>query len=63
MSGQLESQHFLRRGDRVRNLDGRGGYVEESWSLYAAVVWDDGAREEVDQFDPRVTVVQRGEVD
>jgi hypothetical protein len=43
----------------VRRWDGEHGTVVESWALYAAVLWDDGRRDEVDQFDPRVIVVQR----
>ena len=59
MSGQLESNHYFRSGDVVRDLNGVIGTVAESWSLYAVVTWTDGRREEVDQFDPRVTVLHR----
>jgi hypothetical protein len=47
--------------DVVQNRDGRLGTVTQAESLYALVVWEDGGREELDQFDPRVMVVQRGE--
>jgi hypothetical protein len=45
----------------VQDRDGRTGTVAEVQSLYATVVWEDGAREEVDQFDPRVLVIQRAD--
>jgi len=61
MSGQLESHHFFRIGDEIRALDGRLGRVEQAYSLYAVVRWDDGHSEEIDQFDRRVTVVRRAE--
>jgi uncharacterized protein YkvS len=54
--GQLESQHFFRVGDIVRSVDGRSGTVSESWTHYAVVEWDGGAREEVEQFDESVVV-------
>jgi len=59
MSSQLESHHFFRIGDEIRALDGRLGSVEQAFSLYAVVRWDDGHSEEIDQFDWRVTVVRR----
>jgi hypothetical protein len=61
MSGQLESHHFFRVGDLVHALDGRTGVVLEAWTHYAAIRWSDGRREELDQFDPGVTVVRRAE--
>lgn len=56
---QLESAHFLRTGDVVRHDDGRTGTVDESLALYAVVAWEDGAREEVEQLDPRIAVIER----
>jgi hypothetical protein len=45
----------------VQDRDGRVGTVVEVRSLYATIAWEDGAREEVDQFDPRVLVIQRAD--
>ncbi len=59
MSGQLESRHFFRTGDTVEHLDGRFGRVVEAQALYATVAWDGSTHEEIDQFDPRVSVVER----
>lgn len=59
MSNQLESSHFFRDGDLVAALDGTRGRVVEEWSLYALIEWGGGEREEVHQFDPRVSVVER----
>lgn len=59
MSVQLESRHFYKRGDVVRDLAGRTGEVLDSLALYARVRWEDGREEEVDQLDPRITVVER----
>jgi hypothetical protein len=61
MSGQLESAHFFCAGDVVQALDGRTGVIVEAWTHYAVIEWSDGRRQELDQFDPRVTVVQRAE--
>jgi hypothetical protein len=55
----MESRHFLRVSDTVRNRAGNMGRVVEEWALYATVEWADGRREEVDQFDPAVEVVER----
>jgi hypothetical protein len=63
LSHQLESVHYLRTGDEVRHADGRTGRVEEALTLYAVVGWDDGRREEVDQLDPRIVVVERASRD
>ena len=63
MSGQLESNHFFRSGDTVRRLDGSTGLVVEGFTLFAIVEWMDGQREELDQFDPRVEVLQRAHRD
>lgn len=60
MSTQLESRHFFRESDVVVRRDGIIGTVAQGEALYAVVVWDDGTRAEVDQFDSRVLVVQRG---
>lgn len=59
MGGQIESNHFFRFGDTIRGSDGQVGVVIEEWSLYAIVEWRDGRREEIDQLDPEVTVVDR----
>ncbi len=59
MSGQLESNHFFCFGDIVRRADGEVGTVVEAWSLYASIQWDSGRREEVDQFDPEITIIER----
>ncbi len=59
MSGQLESNHYFRSGDIVRREDGRLGTVVEGWSLYATILWDSGEREEVEQFDPMISIVER----
>jgi hypothetical protein len=61
VSVQLESRHFFRVRDRVQHLDGLFGTVVDSQALYATIDWSDGRREEVDQFDPRVVVVDRAE--
>ena len=61
MSGQLDSQHFFRTGDTVRDPVGRLGKVVEGRALYALVEWDTGGAEEVDQFDSRFVVIQRAE--
>lgn len=61
VSVQLESRHFFQMRDTVQDRNGRTGTVQEGWSLYAVVAWEDGRREEVDQFDPRVVVIQRGD--
>ncbi len=59
LSSQLESQHFFRHGDTVIALDGAVGRIVEEWALYAIVEWSGGEREELEQFDPRVSVIQR----
>ena len=59
MSTQLESRHFLMAGDTVQHIDGRTGSVADAYALYYVVRWDDGAQEEVDQLDPRVSVLER----
>ncbi len=61
MSGQLESRHFFRVGDRVRSVDGRAGTVVEAWALFATIEWADGPRDEVEQFDESVVVELRWE--
>jgi hypothetical protein len=57
----MESRHYFRVRDQVRHLDGSVGMVVERFSLYATVQWSDGRRQEVDQFDPLVVVVERAE--
>jgi hypothetical protein len=59
VSKQLESRHFYRSRDRVRDRDGREGEVTDGRALYARIRWDDGREEEVDQFDPAIVVVDR----
>ena len=55
----MESRHFLRVNDTVQEVGGDTGRVVESTALYAMVEWRGGRREEVDQFDPRVEVIER----
>lgn len=62
VSGQLESRHFFRPRDTVQTLDGLTGQVVEGRALYALIRWTDGREQEIDQFDPTVEVLQRGEV-
>lgn len=59
MSGQLESRHFFRDRDTVERIDGAVGTVLVGHSLFATIEWRDGRREEVEQFDPSVVVVER----
>jgi hypothetical protein len=61
VSGQLESRHFFRDRDTVRHVDGFEGTVESGHALYATIAWVDGRREEVEQFDPAVVVIERAE--
>ncbi len=56
----LPSRHFLQLGDTVQHRDGEIGTVEESMALYAVIRWDDGRVEEVEQLDPRITVIALG---
>lgn len=55
----MESRHYLKVRDTVQDLGGNVGSVVENTTLFAVVDWGDGRREEVDQFDPRVTVIER----
>jgi hypothetical protein len=55
----MESRHFLRVSDTVQDRTGNVGRVVEGSTLYATVEWNDGRSEELDQFDPRVTVIER----
>jgi len=59
LSEQLESIHYFRDGDFVRALDGRAGLVRVAVTLFAIIGWDAGYEEEVDQFDPGITVIRR----
>jgi hypothetical protein len=59
VSGQLESHHFFRVGDTVESIDGETGSVVDAASLFAVIRWADGQETEVDQFDPKVTVLTR----
>lgn len=59
VSLQVESRHFLRVDDVVEHSSGVTGQVVEGWALYALVQWSDGRRQEVEQFDPQVVVVER----
>ena len=63
MSGQLESHHFFRPGDTVRETDGRIGVVGDAGSLFAIISWGDGEEAEIEQFDPRVIVLERSSRD
>lgn len=59
MTAQLESRHFYRPDDTVQDRDGRLGTVVDAFALFATVRWDDGRRDEIDQFDPTVVVIER----
>ena len=59
VSSQMESRHFFRVGDTVEEIGGDTGKIVEGTALYAVVEWSDGRREEVDQFDPRIGVIER----
>lgn len=59
MSLQTESRHFLKVNDTVLEVGGETGRVVHASALYALVQWRDGRREEVEQFDPRMEVVER----
>ena len=61
MIGQIESHHYFITGDTLQRADGQLGVVTEASALYALVRWDDGRREELDQFDPQITVVRRAD--
>jgi hypothetical protein len=61
VSGQLESRHYFRARDIVQHRDGWTGRVVEGQALYAVVEWADGRTEEVEQFDPRIVVLDRAE--
>lgn len=43
----------------MEHRDGSLGVVAFSQALYAVIDWDDGRREEIDQFDPAVAVLER----
>lgn len=61
---QLESAHYMRRGDLVRHAGGRTGEVVEAFALWATVRWDDDFREEeVEQLDPMILVTDRASRD
>jgi hypothetical protein len=62
LSGQLESPHFFRTGDTVRSVDGRVGTVDDASTLYAIIRWEIEGRQEVDQFDSSIVVLQRAEL-
>lgn len=59
MSTQSESRHFLLTGDAVLHVTGARGSVLESRALYAVVRWEDDREEEVEQLDPRISVLER----
>ena len=59
LSLQTESRHFMKVNDTVQQVGGETGWVVDATALYALVEWRDGRREEVDQFDPRVEVIDR----
>jgi len=56
----MESRHFLRVGDTVEDRSGNVGRVVQGSTLFALVEWPGGRRTEVDQFDPEITVIERG---
>ncbi|MDR0787325.1 MAG: hypothetical protein LBG44_05610 [Gemmatimonadota bacterium] len=56
---QLESRHFFCTGDQVRSVDGRAGWITESWTHFASVQWENGTVGEVDQFDESLSVEVR----
>jgi hypothetical protein len=60
VSGQLDSRHFFRIRDTVLHTDGMVGRVVDGRALFATIEWEDGRQQEIDQFDPRVEVTQRG---
>jgi hypothetical protein len=59
VSLQTESRHFLKVNDTVLEVGGETGRVVDASALYALVQWRDGRRQEVEQFDPRIAVVER----
>lgn len=61
VSGQLESRHFFRTGDTVRDLGGTEGTVIQAGALFALIEWAGDTTTEVEQFDPSVTVLERAE--
>ena len=61
VSTQLESRHFFRARDTVQHRDGPIGTILDGQALYAVVEWMDGRTEEVEQFDPRIVVLERAE--
>ena len=61
MTAQLDSRHFFRARDTVQHLDGYVGTVVEQLALFAIVLWTDGTRQEIEQFDSRIAVVERAE--
>lgn len=61
MRSQLESLHYYRSGERVRDWAGREGTVLEGLALWATIRWDDGGTEEIAQLDPDITVLDRAD--
>lgn len=55
----MESRHFFRDRDTVLHRDGGVGTVVSGQALFAIVEWGDGRRQEIDQFDPSVEVIER----
>lgn len=45
----------------MQHRDGELGTVAAAQALYATIEWNDGRREEVDQFEPSVEVILRAE--
>ena len=62
VSVKLESRHYFRDRDSVQDQNGRSGTVASAFALFAIIDWSDGHREEVEQFDPLVIVLERAEV-
>jgi hypothetical protein len=54
-------RHYFRAGDRVIRRDGLEGQVVETTALYALVRWAGELRTWVEQHDPSVAILERGD--
>jgi hypothetical protein len=54
-------RHYFRPGDRVIRRDGLEGQVVETTALYALVRWAGELRTWIEQHDPAVAILQRGD--